>query len=134
MALKPFYNKKGHLGMTRQQVIKALKSGAGFDPAAAADALNITMTAAQYSQLTNGETVSGVTVANLDAAAPALFMITNIEGVTNHGLAYLHRYIESDGVPTYYIYEYYDGETLMGMDIAVDISAGTATLTPLMPY
>ena len=29
MALKPFYNKKGHLGMTRQQLLEKLNGGGG---------------------------------------------------------------------------------------------------------
>ena len=33
MALKPFYNKKGHLGMTRQRLLEKLNGGgAGFGP------------------------------------------------------------------------------------------------------
>ena len=60
MALKPFYNKKGHLGMTRQEVKKRLNSGVAYSLAGytAGDLVIVGITEAEFLQLVGTGTVT----------------------------------------------------------------------------
>lgn len=53
--LKPFYNKKGHLGMTRAELLEKLNGG-GVVPINTLP--NITLTAEDVTKLQNGESVT----------------------------------------------------------------------------
>lgn len=76
MALKPFYNKKGHLGMTRQEVKKRLTGGVAYSPAAytAGDLIIHAVTEAEFLQLvgTGTVTIAKQLVPDLDHLPPTV--------------------------------------------------------------